>query len=406
MTSPLLTHVVLANVYNPTPAPWRIITKMAYFAGLIGVIGGCMLHLIVLRPVLRRASVDPRDRAVLHRRTGLHLAVVGTWFLVSLYFQLAGKAARVKGKEIPYGRALEPSSIWNFVQVPAGPGEWVSSGTLALVQYVLWGVSAVLLMLLWIPRVRARLTAVVWAGLVTVFLAYQVTLLPTAPAEETAYDVVDSLLDHLHVFAISTWVGGIAALVALAAGRRRLTPAAGGTWAQLWTRFSTLALTAVGCVLISGLFLAWTYVGSPGELFTTSFGRFLLVKVSLVAAMILVGAVNEFVLMPRIARARNAGEEGSVFRLALRAFPSLAAVEVALAVGVLFVLAFLSGSARDEAHDAAPALSGTIFAVGAVLVVLLAVSFVATAKVSDRLSRHVHAPTDETAGSRQDLERA
>ncbi|GHJ39330.1 copper resistance D family protein [Streptomyces sp. TS71-3] len=396
--SPLFTDV-LANAYNPTPAPWRIITKMAYFAGLIAVIGGCMAHLIVLRPVLRRSSVDPRDTAALHRRTSLYLAMVGTWFLVALYFQLAGKAARVKGGEIPYGRALEPGSVWHFVRVPAEAGEWVSSGTLALVQYLMWGLSAVLLMLLWAPRVRARLTTVVWAGLVTAFLAYQVTLLPTDPAGQTAYDVVDSLLDHLHVFAISTWVGGITVLVVLAAGRRRLTPAAGGTWAQLWTRFSTLALTAVGCVLVSGLFLAWTFVGSPGELLSTSFGRFLLIKVSLVAAMIAVGAVNEFVLMPRIARARGAGEEGSVFRLALKVFPSLVAVEVALAVGVLFVLSFLSGSARDEAHDPDPALSGGIFAIGAVLVVLLAVSFVATSKVSDRLSRTPHAPQQESARS-------
>jgi putative copper export protein len=382
-----IAHAVLANAANPTPELWRIITKMTYFAGLIGTIGVCMLYLIVLRPVLRRPSVAPADRTVLERRAGIFLAVIGTWFLVALYFQIAGKASRVKGKELPYSVGLRPSSIWHYVRVPANPGEWVASGTLTLVQYLMWALSAVVLMLLWSRRIRARTTGVVWAGLVLVFAAYQVTLLPTEFRKETSFDVVDSLLDHLHVFAISTWVGGITGLVVLAAARSRLTPGAGTTWAQLWTRFSTLALFAVGCVLITGLFLAWTYIGSPGELLSTSFGRFLLVKVSLVATMILVGGVNEFVMMPRIARARARGEEGSVFRLALRSFPALVGAEVALAVGVLFVLAFLTGSSRDEAGDPDPTLSGGILAIGVLLVVMLAVSFVATAKLSERLSR-------------------
>jgi copper transport protein len=386
---------VPADVANPTPAPWRVITKMAYFAGLIGTIGATMLHLLVLRPVLRRPSVDEADRAVLHRRTSLLLAVAGTWYLVALYFQIAGKAARVKGVEIPYGRALQPSSIAKYVTVPAKKGEWISTGALTLTQYLLWGASAIVLVLLWSPRLRAHLTGIALGGLVLSFLAYQVTLLPTDFGKETLDSLVDGLLNHLHVFAVSTWVGGIASLVVLATARRRLTPGAGATWARIWTRFSTVALCAVGCLLISGLYLAWSLVGSPGELLTTSFGRFLLIKVSLVATMILVGALNEFVLMPRIALARAAGEEGSVFRLALRVFPGLVAVEVLLAVGVLFVLSFLTGSARVEAGDPDPTLSGGIVGIGALLAVLLAVSFVTTAKVSERLSRPAPAPAAE-----------
>lgn len=378
---------VPAAVANPAPALWRIVTKMAYFAGLIGTIGATMLHLLVLRPVLKRHSVDEADRAVLHRRTSLLLAVAGTWFLVALYFQIAGKAARVKGVEIPYGKALQPGSIGNYATVPAKKGEWISTGAQTLTQYLLWAASAIVLMLLWSPRVRAHLTAVAASALALNFVAYQVTLLPTDFSKETADTLVDGLLDHTHVSAVSTWVGGIAALVVLATARRRLTPRAGATWAQIWTRFSTVALCAVGCLLISGLYLAWSLVGSPGELLTTSFGRFLLVKVCLVATMIGVGALNEFLLMPRIARARTAGEEGSVFRLALRVFPGLVTVEVVLAVGVLFVLSFLTGSARVEAGEPDPTLSGGIVGIGVLLAVLLAISFVTTAKVSERLSR-------------------
>jgi putative copper export protein len=382
-----LAQAVPAVDANPTPALWRIVTKMAYFAGLIGTIGATMLHLLVLRPVLKRPSVDPADRAVLRRRTSLWLAFAGTWYLVALYFQIAGKAARVKGTEIPYGQALKPGSIWNYVTVPGKKAEWISTGAQTLTQYLLWAASAIVLMLLWSPRMRTHLSKIALSGLVLSFVAYQVTLLPTDFGKETLDNLVDGVLDHTHVFAVSTWVGGIAGLVVLATARRQLTSRAGDTWAQLWTRFSTVALCAVGCVLISGLYLAWTFVGSPGELFTTSFGRFLLVKVSLVACMIAVGGLNEFLLMPRIAQARAAGEDGSVFRLALRVFPGLVALEVVLAVGVLFVLSFLTGSARVEAGDPDPTLSGGIVGIGALLAVLLAVSFVTTAKVSERLSR-------------------
>lgn len=397
MLSHLLAQVVPAAEANPTPAPWRVITKMAYFIGLIGSIGGTMLHLLVLRPVLKRPSVDPADRSVLHRRTSLLLAFIGTWYLVSLYFQIAGKAARVKGKDIPYGQALHPSAIGSYVNVPAKHGEWISSGMLTLIQYILWGLGALVLMLLWSPRMRAHLTGIAGWGLGLVVVAYQVTLVPTDFSKETWDGFIDLVLDHVHVSAVSTWVGGIAGLVVLAASRRRLTRAAGDTWAQVWTRFSTVALIAVGCLLISGLYLAWTYVGRPSELFTTSFGRFLLVKVCLVATMIVVGALNEFVLMPRIARARAAGQTGSVFRLAVRVFPGFVTFEAVLAVGVLFVLSFLTGSARAETGEPDPTLSGGIVGIGVLLAVLVAISFVTTAKVSARLGRRAVAVHLESA---------
>jgi copper transport protein len=382
-----LVNVVLANSANPTPELWRIVTKMTYFIGLIGVTGASMLYLLVLRPVLRRPSVDPRDRAVIQRRGAWLLAILGTWFLATLYFQIAGKAARVKGSEIPYGEALVPRSVWHFISVPAKNGEWISTGAMTLAQYLLSAAAAVTIMLLWSSRLRERPTPIILAGLILVFAGQQLTLLPTDFSQEKGFDFLDLFMNHLHVFAVSTWVGGITGLVALTTVRGQLTQHAGTTWAHLWTRFSTLALAAVGCVLISGLFLAWTLVGNPRELFTTSFGGFLLIKVSLVLTMILVGAVNEFVMMPRIARARAAEQQGSVFRLALTTFPLLVGAEVVLALGVLFVLTFLTGSARDEANDPDPALSGGIVGIGVLLAATLAASFVGTAKLSERMAR-------------------
>lgn len=48
---------------------------------------------------------------------------------------------------------------------------------------------------------------------------------------------------------------------------------------------------------------------------------------------------------------------------------------------------FLAGSARSEAGSPAPVATGSIFAVGALLVLTLAASLYVTAKASDALAR-------------------
>jgi putative copper export protein len=390
--SQVLTQLAAADP-NPTPAPWRVITMVVYFIGLIGTFGGCLMYVLVVRPVLARPSVARPDRDVLRRRAALTLAAIGTWFLIGLYLQLAGKAARVKGEEIPYSEAVLPPKLLAYLMKPAEPGEWMSVGAQAAIQYATYAVAAVVLILLWNCRLHPHTGRVAGTAYAVAFLAYAVTWVPTDPAAATFDSVLDGVMTHVHVLAVSTWVGGIATLALLATVHRRLTPHAGTVWGQIWPRFSILALTAVGCMVVSGSWLTWKYVGSIGDLFTTEFGRLLLLKVSLVATMVAIGGVNEMLLMPRIAKARAAGADGSVFRLAVRVFPRLVAVESVLGLGVLFVLAFLTGSARAETGSETPVVDGGVITVGLVLIAAVAISLVTTAKISDRLGRTGGAPT-------------
>jgi copper transport protein len=382
---------------NPNPAAWRMITKIAYFVGLLGTFGGTLAYVLVLRPILARSSVDPADREVLQRRAALVLAAIGTFFLVALYFQLAGKGARIKGKEIPYSEAVQPGRVIDYITSSPGKGEWISAGAMAAIQYALWGISAIVLILLWKSSLRRRIAGLALTSYVICFIAYAVTWVPTNPGKSTFDSVLGSFIDHIHVLSVSTWVGGIAMLVLVATAYRRLTPAAGAVWAQIWSRFSIVALTAVGGMVVSGSWLAWKYVGGISDLFTTEFGRFFLAKISLVGTMILIGAINEFVLMPRIAKARAAGAEGSVFRLAARTFPKLVAVESILALGVLFVLTFLTGSARAESGSEEPTVDGGIIMVGVMLIIVVTISFVATAKISKRLGQGAVSEPDAPA---------
>jgi copper transport protein len=147
-------------------------------------------------------------------------------------------------------------------------------------------------------------------------------------------------VDSLHVLAMSVWLGGLAALLACvpAATRRLDRPDADRLLASVVVRFSALALAAVIVLLGTGVVQALEHVGSWSALTGTGYGRAVLVKVGLTAALICLGAVNRRRAVPsleRVARGETVGE-GAV-RLLRRAV----AAEVVLLVGVLGVTAVL-----------------------------------------------------------------
>lgn len=146
------------------------------------------------------------------------------------------------------------------------------------------------------------------------------------------------------------------------------------------------------------MWLTWRHVGAVDQLFTTTYGRFLLVKLIIVAAMVGAGAYNQLALTPRIARAHAAGDLGRGFALALRHFPTVVAVETGLGLAVLTIVPFLSGSARTQAGGPpAPAVDGGILALGALLVVTLTASLYASYRVSTLLTRRAAQPSSTAA---------
>ncbi len=371
------------------PAWWRVLSGFAYFLALASVIGGTLTYLAVVRPVLRakEMGIEDADVVVMRRRSATVLASSGVALVVAAYLQLASRVARAD-TGTSFGEALAPFRIWQFLAQPAKAGSWVSSGALILVQNVLFVVVAVLLVSLFVPGVRDRLGGVAMLAASFAASASIVASVPTNLGAETFDDVLGAVMTQTHIVAGCTWLGGLASLALLARARRALGKHAGLFWARIWQRFSVLALTAVGAVIISGFWLTWKHVGGVSELATTTYGRFLLVKILLVLALVSAGAYNQFLLTPRIARAHAAGEIGNGFALALRHFPAVVAVETALGVCVLFIVPFLTGSARAQAGSgAAPTVDGTILALGLLLVASLGATFYAAHRVSLLLTR-------------------
>ena len=137
--------------------------------------------------------------------------------------------------------------------------------------------------------------------------------------------------DVLHLLAAAVWPGGLLPF-ALYLGpllQTRTQPALSAA-AAATRRFSAMSMAAVGVLALSGIVNACFLVGSFHELFYSAYGRLLLLKLALFAAMIAMGAVNLLVLKPRLP---SPSALNSITRNVL--------LELCLGAAILFVTAVL-----------------------------------------------------------------
>lgn len=369
----------LAAAATPYAAPvaWRFITQFLFFAGIAVASGASAVYYLALRPAVRRAG--PRfsgdgDRVLARAR--VVTAISGLVLLLVIYPQLAGKVTR-STKHMAYATGLQPSTVLHWIGKPAPAGDWLSAGATFGAQFVLFAVSAILLIVAALPALRRASGALIGIGAIGVVLAELILIVPSGPEDTAASALFSEVLSNLHPVAGCLWLGGVTALVATAAAGRRLSPEGGAAiWPVAWRRFAIIAEVAVSGVIVTGLFVAWESLGSFSQFFTTVFGRLLLAKIVIVALLLLIGALNEFVMLPRIVRLRAAGDDTNLFRVAVRDFPRLVAVEVVLGIAVIAIVPFLAGSGREETGGTAdPAPAGGILAALLIVALIVVASF-------------------------------
>ena len=120
-------------------------------------------------------------------------------------------------------------------------------------------------------------------------------------------------------------------------------------------RFSRLASVLVAVILLAGLYLGYVRLDHVSDLWTTGYGRVLLVKSALFGLALAWGALHHFVLRPRLERSREVAPAG--IRRSLLA-ESLVGVAVLLAAAVLVDSRPPTASAASTA-SAAPVLVDT-----------------------------------------------
>ena len=158
-----------------------------------------------------------------------------------------------------------------------------------------------------------------WFALAGVFLIQAtISLGSHAAAEPRPFFPV--LADWLHLAASSIWVGG---LIFFLAGlwAIRLQPAELRVLlsSRLIPRFSTLAITSVAILGVSGIYSAYLRVGSWAALVDALYGRVLTVKTLLVLPLLGIAAINLLNTSPAMRRAakENAGRGELVERFRL-----------------------------------------------------------------------------------------
>jgi putative copper resistance protein D len=140
------------------------------------------------------------------------------------------------------------------------------------------------------------------ARIVVLWLASVVLLVSLAWISHAAAATVQPfgvLGDMLHLCAAGLWIGGLVPLTIFLV-RVRASSSLSNMVPYVLPRFSTLSLCCVSVLVVSGIFNSWLLVGSVYALFTTPYGRLLLVKLASFAILVGFGARNRFLVKAKL----------------------------------------------------------------------------------------------------------
>jgi putative copper resistance protein D len=166
-----------------------------------------------------------------------------------------------------------------------------------------------------------------WALLALLALALAVTPAFAGHAGADDPKALSVAADAVHVLCAGLWLGTLAAL---ALTSRPFRPESAPLLLRRVRRFSKLGLTAAPVLLLSGSASAWLRLGRLGELWGSTYGRVLLVKLVVFAGVALAGLFNWRRATPQLA----ASGDPEVLRRSMRN-------ELLLALAVVVITALL-----------------------------------------------------------------
>ena len=126
--------------------------------------------------------------------------------------------------------------------------------------------------------------------------------------------LLEPAVDSLHVAGASFWLGGLVAL--------GLALRSSGDPGPMLRRFSNVALVSVVVLATTGVTRAFAELSSVGQVWSTGYGRVLIVKTVLLAALVTIGWLNRYRLLPRLSLdglRRNVALELTLFTALLAA---------------------------------------------------------------------------------------
>ncbi|MEO9238193.1 MAG: copper resistance protein CopC, partial [Jatrophihabitantaceae bacterium] len=245
-----------AGVSEPRPRAEEAALRWLLFLGLAGCLGGALAgRLAMTAPAVKR----PLAATAKVSAAGAVIALLASWALLA-------EQARVSGVAI--GRLLTGSYGAHWMLREFGVLLLVIAAGIAL-SHRLRPV-----------RLGCLIAGAALAALGSAELGHARSAGPTA-----------LLADGAHLVAAAVWSGTLACLVCLALVGSRAGDRSAAIRASL-VGFGRPALCCVATILITGVYLSSTVVGSVDAALLTFYGRVLLVKVAIFGAIAVLGLVN------------------------------------------------------------------------------------------------------------------
>jgi putative copper export protein len=277
------------------------------FVGAFCIVGAASFYFLLMRPAL-----SPSEAAMnAASRSAAHIGAIGA--LLRLLAIAMSATTTMAEKHVSLGAAL------------TGRPSMIAAEAMTVIAVLAYALAA--------TATRESRVAWIVAGIAT--LVVMLGALVTTRLR--------SVVNPIHVFAASMWIGTLIVLVAsgitAALGSSMESVARGPAVAQLVNRFSTIALWSAGVLILTGVTTAWMHLGTISALWTSIYGETLIAKLCFVAAVFALGAYNNRRLKPSL------GTEQAGRRLS-----RTATVEIAIAAVVLIVTAVLVNLPAPAEH--------------------------------------------------------
>ena len=301
---------------NGIPIAPQLLAWLQFVA--VALAGGALVvRALVWRPAARVLGEDGSRDAPIALWVGAVGAVIGLHagllaFLVDSYPIVGGGVANyVDTQIIPIRVGTHVGQAWTLM-------------TFA------WLAVLALLIAAWVtPRRRERL--LVLAGCLSLATAFGLSY----ASHSDSVDTLTLLADYAHLIASALWVGGLISLALLIGVVRPFArPAREAFVRACVVQWSGLAIAIVIQLAVAGGYLALRELPNVSSLFTTGYGRTLLVKSAVTLGAIALGGYHHRIVVPRIA----GGEPAITIRRTLT-------VEASLLLAALVLAAILSQSA-------------------------------------------------------------
>ncbi len=322
--------------------PWGTSSRFLELVGLGGLIGLIAFRWLVWAPALRRplerTGAGEREAVVAWGRdafwVGFGVLAVGA--MIAEGYLLVVQSASVLG-----------TSVWDALGDATGISQVLGDtrfGSLVQLRgallFALFALGAALFLREYgssaHPR-EARLEGPRWSALLMSALLLAVLGGIAAQGHANVADVAWLLIGTrlVHMVSVAVWIVGLAMIAIVHVRLPRLAPERGSALAaRVLARFSRVALVAVAVAVAPGVVRSLAEMDDPAELWNTSYGQSVLIKVALLIPIAALALYNRKVI---VALRRVRHPNAATVRLVRR----LAGAELALSVVIVVVASVL-----------------------------------------------------------------